>query len=421
MNLQKKAAEFEKYVLDHFIDNNGVIYSRLNKTTKKPWKKQDWQDSYEFLKVPNRAPWDIINYENSGMTTGALLAAMSYKYMVTQEENTLKTASLLLKGLNYIFEAGKTLEEGFFPKMYGGKYSSETSTDQCLYAMKGMMAFREIADEKETALINHMICKMVDFWVSRAYHYDYFGIKDMLWPLGRFPALLLMAYTCSKDKKYLAEFTKLNQENDVYKFPADSQLLQRKNTPDNFSEYEKINGRNYLLTVVHECATMDIMELDECLERNDDYRNYWLKSMKQCWQEGKLSLANDGYCYFRILYNPKTHEVNIPHPGYTLPEAPLGWDFLRWAGAIKMPRSTMLARVGINVNKWLPEENSMQEVIKILNSVSLDKLSDYIPNDTDQILPKHKFLSSMLCGDSAANWLWAYWQGRQEGFISKTQ
>ena len=417
-NLEKKEVSLRQYVEKYVVDHNGLLCSSLYDETLKPWTPEDIKPTDEFINIPYKI-WDILNYENSGMTTGAYLAAQSYRFLVTKCDDAFRLAQRSFCGIRYIYELGKQNEEGYFPKTYGGIYSEEASTDQYLYAMKGMMAYRYIAPEEDLQIIKNMITKMTDFWVKRKYRRTYFGIKEMLWPLGRFPSLLLMAYKVSGEHKYIDEFKRLNEKEMVYLAPADSQLYCRINNdrPIEFSEYEKRKGNKVLFRAIGECAAMDIMELDECLQHSDVYKEYWLRSMKQAWYEGKLELTDNGLSQWMFLYDPETRQVSVPEPEYYSESDAMDWSFLRWVGGFLSPRSTMLARVGVNVAKWLPEENAGETLVTILEKISPDDMKQFIDPDGKQILDKHRYQCHEICVDAIVNWLWAYWQGRYERVV----
>ena len=407
--LFEKAELFGKYTHERLIDPNGIVYSSINDRTEKPWAAKDLKPDDDFLKVEGFETWELLNYENSGMTTGAYLAAQSFRYRATDSEQAMEYARRAFEGICRIYEIGSQKEEGYFPKPYGGRYSEEASTDQYLYAMKGMMIYLPIAAEDHVSAIRRMIPKMAEFWMKRGYRRSYFGIKDMLWPLARFPSLLIMAYKVSGDEKYLDEFRRLNEEEKVYLKPGESQLASRLER-NSLTDYEKQQGKGFLLGGLDGCAAMDIMELDECLQYSDEHREYWLKSMKQMWREGQLGLTHNGLSRFRFFYDPSTGKISAPHPGHTSDSNPLNWDFWSWTGNILTPHSTMLARAGVNVAKWLPAEHAEEVIYKILSKLELNQMRQYIDPDGKQMLEKHRFMCHQICCDAVVNWLWAYWQ-----------
>lgn len=414
--LKQKSTTIEAYLEDKMIAPSGVVYSMINSDTGKPWVSGDWLGEYESLKIPNTLPWEVLGFENCGMVTGAYLAAMTFKYKSTGSAEALAIASRTFTGLVHIYELGQKKEVGFFPKIYGGKFSEQISSDQYLYAMKGMKLYHEIAPEDQKNQIEQMVCAMADFWIKQKYHYRYYTIPNMAWPLGRFPAFMIMAHALSGRQKYLDEFNRLNREDRVYLQPADSILAQRAARPG-FSAYEKLMGNKYLLGALEECATMDIMSLDECLKHSDAHRENWLNSMRQMWREGQLGLAPQGMSYFNILYDLETKTAApIPEPyqepvsGNNSPDA-LQWNFFSWRANILSPRSVMLARAGMNVSRWLPEEHARETAWRILSEIQIENMRQNIDPDGKQILPSNRFLTNCVCGDALTNWLWAYWEG----------
>jgi len=417
--LETKASELERYAEERLIDPDGVVYTNINDSTGKPFAEGDLAPEDDWIPVEDYSPPEILGYENAGMTTGAYLAAQASRFRATGDPMALARARRTFAGIRHIYDLGRELEEGFFPKPYGGRFTEQTSTDQYLYAMKGMAIYLGVAPEDDAKAVRTMIARMVDFWVKRGYHYSYYNIPDMLWPLGRFPSLLLLAHAVSGDRKYHDEFVRLNEAEEVYLRPSDSPLDRRLARPDALSEYEVRHGRRFLLSHLGECAAMSIMQLDECLQRSGRYREHWLNSMRQAWREGQLQNADRGLALRSVLYDPGTGEVEAPPPGYVSDgPAPHDWDFLRWIGGILVPRSTMLARVGVNVCRWLPEEHAAGTVVEILSELAIEDMhSTYIDPDGAQLLPQHRFMSRAVCGDAITNWLWAYWQGRAEGVI----
>lgn len=414
--LEEKAKVIEALVEDCMIAPSGVVYSQINSDTGRPWSAEDWREDYRFLEIPDTTPWDVLGFENCGMVTGAYLAAMTFKFKMTGSAEALAVAGRTYEGLAHIYGIGKTMEEGFFPKIYGGKFTRQTSSDQYLYAMKAMKIYHDIAAPDQQAQIEEMVGAMADFWMKRAYHYGYYTIPDMLWPLGRFPSFMIMAHALTGDQKFLDEFDRLNREHEVYRHPADS-ILSHRAARSGFTDYEKLMGKRYLLGAMEEAAAMDIMSLDECLKHSDAHRENWLSSMRQMWREGQLGLAPQGMSYRHVLYDPHTGAVSpIPAPyeepaSGPVPAGSLQWDFFSWFANILLPRGVMLARAGVNVDRWLPGEKAREIASRILTEAPIELMRARIDPDGNQLLPRHSYMANSLCGDALVNWLWAYWEG----------
>lgn len=416
--LADKARWFDNYVQERFLDDSGAVYSRINVQTGKPFVPEDLPPEADYLSIEGFTIPEVINYEDSGIASGSYLAALAYRYLATGEPVALAQARRVFDGICWIYDLGRSKEEGYFPKPYGGRCSEETSSDQYLYVMKGMMVYRRIAAADHLERIRRMIPAMADFWTARDYRRTYFGIDNMQWPIGRFACFAIMAYVVSGEQKYLDEFNRLNDELGVCKRPWDSQVYTRQTEwPGVFSEYEMRQGKKYLLACTGDCAAMEIMSLDECLACSSSHWDDRKRIMKIMWEEGKLILADNGYAYMKVLYDPETRQVTVPtEAGFAIePEKlQIAWSFEGWIGKVYMPRSTMLARVAVNVYHWLGLEEARTLLIKILAGIRTDMLTDYIPADEKQMLPQHVFLTKQVCGVSVTNWLWAYWQGRYE-------
>lgn len=412
-DLSVKATAIEDYVEKYLVDKHGVIYSQINGLTGKPWDEDNLK-FYDAFKLPGVLPWELLGYENCGMTTGAYLAAMTAKYQTTGNSADLILAGRCFEGLRIIYEIGKQKEEGFFPKIYGGKYSEQISSDQYIYAIKGMDLYYDIAPDEHRTQICRMVEKMVDFWMKRRYRYNYYTIQNMQWPLGRFSAFLIIAYRITNKQKFLDEFNRLNHQEKVYMQPADSALANLKSRT--LSEYEKQNGNRYLLGALEDCAAMEVIALESCLKYSADFAEYWKQSMREIWHEGKLALTTENLACRQVLYDPATgHAAPIPE-AKMLDEKGclLDWQWFSWRGNVLTPRSTMLARAGFQIQKWLPEDNTAELSLRILHDVLLDQMRHFLDPDGRQMLPCHKYMTESVCADAMVNWLWAYWECRQQ-------
>jgi len=72
------------------------------------------------------------------------------------------------------------------------------------------------------------------------------------------------------------------------------------------------------------------------------------------------------------------------------------------------------ARAAIQAAPYLPATESTAAratAERILCALDIDDLS-YM-NEPDRFAPEHRFLTRFFSGDAMANWLWAYWLGRE--------
>jgi hypothetical protein len=339
-------------------------------------------------------------YENCGMCTGAYLMSLVYQYRSEKKGEVLEKAKRCFNALKYIFELGKELETGFFPKIYGGRFSDETSSDQCLYAIYSMNSLYEFASPEEKAEIDFMIPAIADFWRKRKYIYNYWNQKNMQWPIFRFPIFMLMAYKHSGDKKFSDEYEQLlsSWEQD---YPLQFNLLGNKQKgliePN---EYEK-KFNAWLVSSMPDYMTMRMMELEYLL--NNDPQNplapHWKQSILDMWAQARLALAPDGKAYHMILVDMDTGETRRPEP-CDLRTSKTGW-------------STMIARATVQALGFYPDNQDMKKTVKnILNSLDNHDMIYY--DEPERFPPKERFKTRFLSGDSITNWLWAYWQGASQ-------
>ena len=74
------------------------------------------------------------------MVTGAYMQSEVLRYVRTGAADALANAQRRMQALWWVYQTGKQLATGFFPKVYGGHFSNETSTDQVLYPKKTVKA-----------------------------------------------------------------------------------------------------------------------------------------------------------------------------------------------------------------------------------------------------------------------------------------
>ncbi len=424
VNLLDRAHEIEDWAEKHFIDSNGVVYSLIDKHSEKPITDSFFTSQDTPFIIPGFTPAEISNYENCGMTTGSYLQSQIYRYAVEKNKESLQKAQRCFNALKYIYNIGKQYEEGFFPKIYGNKFTNQTSTDQVLYTVMSMDNYYRYAEKEEQIEIGRMITFMVNFWVKRDYKYDYYTMKNMQWPIGRFTSLLLLAYKHSGDSKFKDEYNRLLSTG-VNKFPVEEQLRPKLGNEIPATPYEK-KMNAWLISHRADALTMEVIELDYLISNDADnsWLANWKKSIQQMWDEGKLALSDDGKMYIQVLVDMDTKEIRRPEPGliaeprtdlYT--EEAKFWDWVgfRYVSGARTGWSTMAARAGVQAYRHLKDNTIIPVVLNILSHTDLVDLTYF--DDPERFLPELKHKTRFYSGDAMGNWLWAYWQGRYEGII----
>jgi len=400
--LKEKAIRIEKFIDIHLVDVQGCVYTMLDKTTKKPPTDDFFADAgvpenINDYSVPGFSRREVSMYENCGMTTGAYLQSLVFRYRIEKNEETLEKARRCFNALKNIFQMGKDLETGFFPKIYGGHFTDETSSDQCLYAIYSMDNFYDLASAEEKKEIDFMIPAIADFWRKRKYIYNYWDQKNMQWPIFRFPIFMLMAYKHSGDKKFKDEYERLLSDWDK-NYPQQFNLLGLKQKgliePN---EYEK-KFNAWIVSSMPDYMTMRMMELEYLLSYDPQNQlvPHWKQSILDMWDQAKLALSPDGKACHMVLVDMDSGETRRPEP------CELGTSKTGW--------STMIARATIQALGFYPDNADMKEaLLKVMTSLEINDMTYY--DEPERFPPKLHFKTRFLSGDSITNWLWAYWQG----------
>jgi len=410
--LFSRAEETEDFLRQYFLDSHGVVLSLLDKQTLRlpgddffPPPQENMTAGEDWF-VPGYSRGEFGGYENCGMCTGACLQAAVYRHLATGDAAALDEAGRLFDGLRHIYELGRQLEEGFFPKIYGGRFSSETSTDQMLYAVFALDQYAEVAPSAHREEIARMIPAMVGFWVNRNYIYSYWHVKDMAWPIMRFPPLLRLASKYSDAPIFRSEYERLLGEG-MPQLPEWAYLDQKRDGRRGISDYERKEG-GLLVANMADCLTMDGMNLDLLLRLDPGHPRaaQWRQGFETMWDLARLTLAPNGKVYSQVLVDSTTGEARRTkgYPADGPHGAQTGW-------------STMVARGGVMAARYLPErrEEIRETVIGILGVL---EISDMTYLDEPERLPPHqRFKTNLLSGDAITNWLWAYWQARCDGLL----
>lgn len=392
--LTERYSQVHAFTEKYLIDPNGIVYTFLDRNTYSPpdaatFIDSDLQRDAMDFHIDGFTQGEFAAYENCGMCTGAYLQAS----LINPSEENLHIARRCFQAISHIFELGKELEYGFFPKCYGARFSPQTSTDQVLYAMTALDCYYPYARESEKAKIRDMIPAMVNFWIKRQYCYTYYQQKDMPWPLERFPALLLLARQYSSNPVFAAEYERLLP---LTRNPSCSRLEGKRNGEEPLSEYEK-REHAYLLGQTADAFTMQTMQnlLLLRLDSSNPLADCWKKGIVTLWDEARLTIADDGKLYFRVLVDMDSGAVRKVGQGcpYHGKGAKMGW-------------TTMVIRAALQSLSYLPDDTDVIAWCRdTLNKLTLKDLVYF--EDSENFPPELAFKTRFLSGDAITNFLWS--------------
>ncbi len=409
--LRTKALAIEAFLRERLLDAHGVVYTFLDRDTRRPPTESLFppaapgMDHHDFYIEGYTRP-EFAAYENCGMTTGAYLQALVAQYRAEGDPAVRAHMAGAFEALRHIYRLGTALEEGFFPKIYGGRFSPQTSTDQALYAALALDRYYDVATPGEQREIARMIPRMVNFWMARRYAYPYYENADKHWPLQRFPPLLLLAWRYSGEAAFKAEYDRLLAQG-VSAEPEFAQLRKKRSGTVPLSAYERQHGA-FLISAMSCGAAMDWMHFDALLRHDPTHALApdWKAGMRTMWGEARITLAPNGKHYMQVLVDMESGSVRRP-AGFAAGDQPgctSGW-------------STFIASGAVLAAPHLPDPTELrQAVAQILERLNLEDLTYF--DDADRFPPRFRFKTRFLSGDAVANWLWAYWQGRCNGVLA---
>ena len=421
-SLVQRAHDIEEWVEKCLLDHHGILYTYLDTETEKPLTDSFFTPDDAPICHPGVTPAGWHRYENCSMTTAAYMMGLLYRYMVERDPVALERARKTFHALKHIYEAGKQLEEGFLPKLYDDKFSEETSTDQVLYVMYALDCFHQFATASEKVEVDRMMTHIVNFWVKRNYCYTYFWMKDMPWPMNRFPTLLLMAYNHSGDPLFKMEYDRILATG-VTREAVEARLLPKLKAGYEPMPFEK-KMNAYLLGELDGSVSMGIMEM--CYLLKHDPQNTWAPnwklSIQQQSDEAKLVLAPDGTMYVHVLVDMETGVSRRMEPGFFRENEAGGhsmgdWVGFRYAAGCRSCDSTFIARALVQAHVHMHDAGMDAAARNVFQSIDLKGLRSYY--DPERFLPELRHRTRLYSGDGAASWLWGYWQGRADNVFGE--
>ncbi len=414
--LSKKSLELTDVICKVAMDNDYIVRAELHLDKLRPLEKEDIPSStFCFDKIIDD-PAGFYSYEDAGMTTGIFLASQSIRYKLTNNSNALHNANNAFTGIEKIYELGKQETEGFFPKPYGKKTSKEISRDQYLYVLEGLREYHEIAGDAKQKKIKEMARNLGRYWVNINYSHPYLGLSknehlsDFMGSL--FLGIIGTAYQISKDAFLLKEYKRLLQEHNLGKRMPETLRSQ-------FLNGKKYDGGMYFRSHQH-CMSMKTLAVEMLWDYDLDNRPLWKKSLRAFWEDDLLVGFDpaDGLCYGIVGFNPADNNTYLTNPGVIKElENPLNISHLTWGGRRKTAMSTQLAFSAIFIADRLGDNEALEIANAILEKVELEKCSEYIIADQEDLPPGEEYRVNLLNVCYLCSWLWAYWLARKKKLL----
>lgn len=394
--LAAEAERLERIFDEKFLDSDGVLRSALTWDWK-PFTPESATPDDEVFKVPgtDAAPWEIRNYEDSGMVQGAFLAAMCAKYEATGDASALEKARRTYRGIRRVYEMSQKGGRGFYCKPWGGRYTDELSSDQYVYTMAGLDAFYLLAAPEEREAIADMIVAMVDFWRERNYTYKYLG-NPLAWQKSRFFTFLALGRKYAKSKA--------PYEGEIAEFLADPKVTSE--APFIHDTLECVNAENAMSGYLSFWALLQA----------DPSNAHALKFLRRYFEVAMVGIAPEGNGYARMerQADGSWKEMDASRAVVKRPKCGPPWNWLLFGVDGPYRRGGQACSMGVNALVQMApylkeaEEWTRRNAADMLLRISREHLT-WMEDPHGILPPQLKWVTRVHSGDALANCLWAYW------------
>jgi hypothetical protein len=438
------------------VNAHGLVLSWIDAEAMRPFARGFFTPDMDILRHPGAATeaefGAYMAYENTGMCTGAYLAALVWKYRVTAEASALDQARRTFRALAKLYDLSQAVEPGFFSKFHCGRLSREMSTDQCLYAMVGLDQFAPLATDAERAKIREIIGGIAGMWLRRQYRHPYRErTHDWQWPLNRFPVFNWLAWKHTGEQRFRAEFERLAALPEVKAGPPFVPMFGvpplggirtgvRRRSPDRAGastaglprrtgdlRSDVVRGQEtgaqpemepFLWPAVPEHTASAAASLIPLLEHDAPQRDTWLRQLRVAYETGRRAIGDDCLERGHFYYDPATGAIQpVEKPFYAGGQPNPVWRHKGFVADVKSGHSpTMFARAAFQIHRYHADLGAADTGRDILEAMDLPQMRwkiDY----RDQLPPDQKWMTRAFDGDALVHWLWAYWLARAEGLI----
>lgn len=413
--LDQRASAFDDIMQRFARDEHGVMCANICFEPLRSLQQGDIAACQRL--VDNTSCENIYAYEDSGMTTGAYLAAQTLRYRVTGDSAARLAADDAFAGIRFVYELGaKGKLPGFFPKPYGAVISNQISRDQYLFVMSGLVEYLKIADSAQVDVIVDMISHMADYWISIDYSTSYFGLptsshlEDYMGSL--FLGIMGIAARVTGEPRFQREYQRLFSEQKLGPRMPETLMAQ-------FRRGELYDGATYFRQAENPIM-MKSMAIDFLWESEPGDRDLWRKALLSYWEEDlRISLdENTGLNHFIVGFDLSADSTFLTEPGVVEEiENPLGLSVLNWGGRRQSAGSTQTAFAAAIIADRIGLSDAADITSLILSKLTLESFRGLTVPDHRHIPPEHEFEVSLLNSAYLSYWLWTYWLARERSLI----
>lgn len=420
--LRQKAERLHQVLDEQFFDPQGLMYSYLNIETRKPFTLAE-VTGYP-IKFPGAPPLhDWFSHENTDVVAGNYLSALCHRARVEPGAETNARIERVLHCLRQVYDmSARVKEPGWLCKPYGGKPSNESTNDQYGGAIGGLRELARLPVHPLAAEARRLAVSLCDFWLRHDYDCPSYGRPAARW-MGPNQwglvsmAFIRVAYQLTGDDKYARETERACREEKCDQAEPRSGSFLKNPFPDRPNI-----GVRKLAAYHHLVAEY----LDALCDAWPERREHWQQLLREFWNKDiNMGLDDDGLLFGCYEVDLTTNQWRpVASTGYLFVDGATREtvQFLHhhWIGGFKAGSITcQVASSAVKVGRCVPalREECRAVAHKVLTAMDETKMTFVIDPTGKEASPEAGHVHrKMFDGRGPAQWLRAYWQGRELGW-----
>lgn len=439
-SIHDKAGIIQRHYESVIFHESGIMYSlmKIDRHAIRPFGPEDFagKDTFDYSswRIRPEGHWEHLNNENSITTSGIYLAAQTYRYRATGEEDALEQAGKAFRSLELIYAFGeRDGRPGWMGKPFGFRLSDQTSGDQYLDAIWGLYTYLSIAPGHHQSRIKEMLVGFADYWRSIDYKIVYI---NTFWDNKNetraynmiFLTMNTIAYSLTNDPIYRHEAQyfmnhghwHLETNVDVWKrkYATGQQIAWK---------FDKL-VEGHLNPGEHLCweSTIHAKFVAVGAEILSGLQPSWMAdrlepTLTKWWATWDQGIQDDLLPYYYFIVDV-TEGTWRPAPlTERLPKEtrPLGHPFISYASRIRWMEPLcrfMFASVVTATHANGVSDPARKLAVRLLESVNDIRMRWMYDPDGKQLIPELSYMDNVLSSEMPATYLATYWRGRLEKF-----
>jgi len=440
-SIEEKADLIQSFYEQTIFHESGIMYSmmKIDGDIVRPFEPRDFEgiDTFNFegWRIKPKGAWEYRNNENSITTSGIYLAAQTYRYLATGDEEAMEQALKAFRSLDLIYQFGEADgRPGWMGKPYGFRLSDQTSGDQYIDATWGLFSFLEIAPEKDRKRAQEMLIGFADYWRKIDYTIFYltstWSNKDEEHAYNAiFMAINLIAYHLTENPVYKAEADRFQS---ISRWKTESgidawkrKLLSGETVDWKFNKLVEghLGPTEFLCweLTIHCKFTAIAAEIIHKLYPEVVSEAELVQTLETWWKTWHYGIGDDLLPYYFFIvdvekdtWRPAPRTERLPRDQWLLGQPGLSYTSQRrWMEPLGrfLVTSVITAEHSTNMH-----DSPIDLAKRFLENVDDIRIKWQHDPDGRQIIPEHGDVADVLSSEIPASYLAAFWRGKIQGF-----